>query len=176
MGLSREDEDSFVLFVEQHGPSLFRTAVLLCGDRSEAEDLTQDAFADLYARWPRVGAMQSPSAYARRCVVNRFLTAREKRVRRQEIAGRRTARAEVEADIADRVVEAGLAWQLLSLVSPPQRAALVLRYFHDLADRDIAEMIGCRPATVRSLTSRGLATMRAAAPHAVAHTPGPGGR
>jgi RNA polymerase sigma factor (sigma-70 family) len=149
--------------------------VLLCGDRSEAEDFTQDAFADLYGRWPRVAAMGSPSAYARRCLVNRFLTERKKRGRRRAIAGR-AARAEVTPDIADQVVEADVAWQLLSLVSPQQRAALVLRYFHDVADRDIAEMIGCRPATVRSLTSRGLATMRAAAPNAVAHTRGPEGR
>jgi RNA polymerase sigma factor (sigma-70 family) len=74
-------------------------------------------------------------------------------------------------DLASDVADRQLLWQLLRTLPPRQRAALVLRYFHDMPDGEIAEALGCRVATVRSLVSRGVASMRraldaASTPHA----------
>lgn len=140
--------------------SLFSTALLLTGSRECAEDLLQETLTALYPKWDRVEAADHPVAYVRRAVTNRFLnTVRS--------AGREVAAWDVPElwdgiDIAEQVAASSTVWQLLGRLGERQRAAVVLRYFHDQGDKEIAAGIRCRRGTARSLVSRGLATMRAA--------------
>jgi RNA polymerase sigma-70 factor (sigma-E family) len=129
--------------------SMVRLAYLLTGSASVAEDLVQDSFAGLYERWDRV---REPSAYLRVSVVNACRAFHRR-------ASRERARF---ADLVSDEVSADTPIVLDALAALPykQRAALVLRYWEDRPETDIAEFLGCRPATVRSLVQRGLRALR----------------
>jgi RNA polymerase sigma-70 factor (sigma-E family) len=161
-----DDADAFAAFVRSSARSLFGTAYLLTGDGNRAEELVQDTLARLYPRWPRIAALDAPLAYARRALANRFVS-QQRRPMSRELVVAEVPEAADRRDLADEVTDRGMLSQLLRTLPERQRAALVLRYFHDLPDEEIAAALGCRPATVRSLLSRGLATMRerASQPH-----------
>jgi RNA polymerase sigma-70 factor (sigma-E family) len=170
-----EQAGGFAAFVRTQTPALLRTAYLLTGSAHEAEELVQDTLVRLYPKWQRVAAADVPIAYVRRAMVNTFLNDR-----------RRPARAEIAMDVlpepldrrdrtggaggagagarngdpAAAVADRDLAWRLLATLPDRQRAALVMRYFHDLPDDEIARSLDCRAGTVRSLISRGLASLR----------------
>lgn len=154
-------EDPFALFVRAHSEQLFTTAYLLTGSSGRAEELLQDTLARLYPRWARVAAADSPVAYVRRSLANGFVSAGRRRSSR-DVALTRLPEGGDGRDLAEDVADRALLWQLLDALPARQRAALVLRYFHDMPDEEVAEALGCRVATVRSLASRGVAAMRAA--------------
>jgi RNA polymerase sigma-70 factor (sigma-E family) len=164
------DEQPFAAFVRAHTRSLFTTAYVLTGDTGHAEELLQDTLVRLYPNWHRVTSAGSPVAYVRRSVVNGFISGRRRSDRIVAIDGLADSRAlgcegrnepayGVDA-VADAVTDRQLLIQLMRELPARQQAALVLRYFEDLGDVEIAEALGCRPATVRSLISRGLTAMR----------------
>jgi RNA polymerase sigma-70 factor (sigma-E family) len=159
MGPATSDADAFAAFVRSSARSLFGTAYLLTGDGNRAEELVQDTLARLYPRWPRIGALEAPLAYARRALANRFISQQRRPMSRELVMADLPEAAE-RRDLADEVTDRGMLSQLLRTLPERQRTALVLRYFHDLPDEEIGAALGCRPATVRSLLSRGLATMR----------------
>lgn len=129
---------------------LVRLAYVTVQSLALAEELVQDAFAELYRRRDRV---QSPEAYLRRSVVNRTTSW----VRRRKVENRHPFEP---AD--DRLVPQATAdfVAMLAPLSRRQRAALFLRFHEDLGEAEIAEMLGCRPGTVKSLISRALARLR----------------
>jgi RNA polymerase sigma-70 factor (sigma-E family) len=153
--------DDFEQFVRRHSPALFHTALLLCGNRHDAEELVQDTLARLLPKWDRVRQADSELAYVRRSLTNRFISARRAPAVRDaslwELPDGWDGR-----DLSESVAVSRTIWQLLGALPNRQRAALVMRHFHDLPDAEIAAALGCRVATVRSLTSRGLAALRAA--------------
>jgi RNA polymerase sigma-70 factor (sigma-E family) len=157
------DRTGFEDFVRAHSPALHRTAYLLTGSDYSAEELLQDTFSELYGKWHRVSAVDLPVAYVRRAMTNRFVSGRRRHSSRDisvwEVPDRWS-----DTDLSDQVATRSALWQLLGTLSPSQRAAVVLRYFNDLPDEQIAEMLGCRPATVRSLIRRAVTTLRAAYP------------
>jgi RNA polymerase sigma-70 factor (sigma-E family) len=162
-----EVELGFADFVRVHTAALLRTAYLLTGDANAAEELVQDTLVRLYPKWDRVQAAELPLAYVRRSVTNAFVNERRRpssRDIRFEVVPERVDVRDATAAIADR----DELWPLLQALPARQRAALVLRYFHDLSDDQIAAALECRAGTVRSLISRGLATMRQAADEAPA--------
>jgi RNA polymerase sigma factor (sigma-70 family) len=133
-----------------HWPGLVRLGHLLTGSRAAGEDLAQEAFVGLLRR---TAPVDDPGAYLRRSVVNAALTARARRAREQRFA----------AGLREDVVlppEVDETWRALSRLPARQRAVLVLRYYEDLSESDIAAALGCRPGTVKSLASRGLARLR----------------
>ena len=155
-----QTETGFAGFVRINTPALLRTAYLLTGNAVAAEELVQDTLVHLYSRWERVEAADVPLAYVRRSLANSFVTQR-----RRPSASREYAVAELpdRADGRDafaRVGDRDEVWGLLDTLPERQRAALVLRYFHDQSDAEIADALDCRLGTVRSLISRGLATLR----------------
>jgi len=101
-------------------------------------------------------------AYVRRSLVNGFLNQRRRPQSREIVVDEVPERLDpgVGRDIGVDVSNRDLVWRLLATLPDRQRAALVMRYFEDLADPEIAESLGCRLGTVRSLISRGLATLR----------------
>jgi RNA polymerase sigma-70 factor (sigma-E family) len=151
---------TFEEFVIERGEALRRFALMLCGDRHSAEDLVQAVLAKAYTRWSRISAMQRPEAYVKTVLVNQHLRWWR---RRSEVPVAALAEAEV-ADGASAYASRDAAWDLLGRLPRRQRAVLVLRYYEDLADTDIAAILGCAPATVRSQAARALATLRAALP------------
>ena len=148
----------FAEFVEQHTDSLLTTAYLLTRDRAAAEELLQDVLVALYPQWQKVLQADSALAYVRRSVVNRFLNQRRRR------AGAELASLQEPGDPSDftiRVADREQVRQVLAALPERQRAAVVLRYFYDYPDQQIADALGCRIGTARSLISRALAGLRA---------------
>ncbi len=144
----------------RHAPDAVRLARLLTGDPALAQDLVQDAFVRLGARLVHLRRPEAFEAYLRRTVVNLArMHFRRRRVERAHAS--RSARAP-EAAVAqgDEVEDRDLVRAALMRLPERQRAALVLRFYEDLPDRDVAAILRCRPGTVASLVSRGLARLR----------------
>lgn len=135
-------------FRQQYGP-MVQTATLLLGSRADAEDVVQEAFARVEARWSR---LESPGGYLHRCVVNRAIDLlRRRRLERRFGLLRHQTTQDLGAD------------ELLDVVTslaPKPRAAIVLRYYVGLKQDEIAEVLGVRPGTVKSMLHRALARMR----------------
>lgn len=144
----------------RHADDAVRLAYLLTADRALAEDIVQDAFVRLAGRLAHLRDEGAFEAYLTRTVVNLARSHwRRRRVERAHLE--RTARAPLPEPPAD-VDERDALWRALGDLSPRQRAAVVLRFYEDLSERRIAEILGCRPGTVKSLVSRGLMRLRAA--------------
>lgn len=155
------DDGQFERFVRGHSASLLRTAFLLTTDQYGAEDLLQDTLTHLYPRWQQVAEADSPLAYVRRSLVNRFLSDR-RRAYRHDVLVADVPEWRDPSDVAGTVATEQDLLPLLRGLPDRQRAAVVLRYYHDLIDEQIGALLGCRPATVRTLLRRGLTALRAA--------------
>jgi RNA polymerase sigma-70 factor (sigma-E family) len=142
----------------QHFPGAVGLAYLLTGNHHQAEDLAQEAFVRLCGRFGHLRDPQSFGAYLRRTVVNLHVSGlRRLRVERAYLnqRGPETSRAPVP-DIEGR---ADL-WQALQRLPPRQRAAVVLRYYEDLSERETASVLRCSVAAVKSLVGRGMQSLR----------------
>lgn len=142
---------TFEEFYRREWPSAVRLAHLLSGSDALAEDLAQDAFARMHRRWD---AIESDSAYLRRAVVNACRAFHRSRGRETARVRRAVHRDEAAALGADELLDA------LDRLPYRQRAVLILRYYHDLSEAEIADALECRPGTVKSLASRALAELR----------------
>jgi RNA polymerase sigma-70 factor (sigma-E family) len=154
-------EAGFASFVREQTPALLRTAYLLTGNGNAAEELVQDTLVRLYPKWDRVERADAPLAYVRRSLANAFVN-HQRRASRREFAYAELPERADERDDFGRVVDRDEIWKRLATLPDRQRAALVLRFFEGLSDEDAADALGCRVGTVRSLISRGLATLRLA--------------
>jgi RNA polymerase sigma-70 factor (sigma-E family) len=137
---------------------LHRSAFLLCGDWQIAEDLVQESLARAAAHWHRIEQVSQPDAYVRRILVNQA----RQRFRRRS-SHERPADSLPEPGINDGAeARAGRDELMSALASLPvrQRAAVVLRYFEQLSEAETADALGCSVGTVKSQTSRALATLR----------------
>jgi RNA polymerase sigma-70 factor (sigma-E family) len=155
------DDAAFESFVRGNSAGLVRTAVLLTGSRHVAEELVQDTLTLLYPRWDRVAGADEPLAYVRRSLTNRFIS-QQRMPGARELAVWELPDGWDGRDLGEAVAARRTVWQLLGTLPERQRAAIVLRHFHDLPETEIATMLQCRPASVRSLISRGMASMRSA--------------
>jgi RNA polymerase sigma-70 factor (sigma-E family) len=153
------DRTGFADFVRANSRSLYGTAYLLTGTPHAAEDLLQATLTALYPKWSRAAAADRPLAYVRRALTNRFVSAARVPSSR-DVAAWELPDGPSDLDVAGGVADRGLLSQLLLTLPHRQRAALVMRYFHDLPDDEIAAALGTKEATVRSLISRGIAAMR----------------
>lgn len=154
----------FTEFVMGRSGSLFRTAVLLTRDPHTAQDLVQTALTRVWRNWDRIEGV--PEAYARRIIVNQFLTDRSRRwtgehptevLPEQPVHDRLTA---VSDDPARLVTDRETLSSAIDALPPRQRAVIVLRYFHDLSETQIAEAMGTSAGTVKSQHSKALAALR----------------
>jgi RNA polymerase sigma-70 factor (sigma-E family) len=127
---------------------MLRLAYLLTQSRAVAEDLVQDSFIRIQPRW---GQLDTPAAYLRRTVTNACYSYHRRRKREEAYVSLPPGASEAEHDEM---------WDALATLSPRRRAALVLRYYLDLSEADIADALGCRKGTVKSLTHRALADLR----------------
>lgn len=158
------ESQSFEQFVRGRGPALLRFATVLAGDRGTGEDVLQEVLTRAMRRWPHIRALDSPGGYVRRMIVNEYLSWRRKWARL--IPSALVLDDRETPDHADRHAERDALSHRLDALPPKQRAVLVLRYYEDLPDREIAAVLGCPVGTVRSHASRGLAALRIEAePH-----------
>jgi len=145
----------FTEFVNASAGYLTRTAFLLCGDAELANDLVQEALTRTYAAWWRVRP-EDARGYARRVLVNLSVDRWRRRgpesVELTEFAA--SGSAEAGVDDRDEIV------RLLRTLSPHQRRVIVLRYFDDLTEPEVARTLGVSVGTVKSACSRGLAILR----------------
>jgi RNA polymerase sigma factor (sigma-70 family) len=148
--VEREQTGVEALF-EAERAAMVRLAVLLVDSPALAEEIVQDAFESVTARWADI---ERPGAYLRTSVVNGCRMA----LRRRSI-GRRLDPPQPAAPV-DAPTELVELHEALRRLPTRQRLVLVLRYLRDLPDPEIAELIGCRPATVRSAAARGLRALR----------------
>lgn len=138
---------------------LVRTAYLLTGDHHEAEDLVQTTLAKVYVGWARIRRLDEPDAYLHRALINNNLSRLRKRRVVQLLTARVPERARESA--AGQVEQRALLLAALATLPPRQRAAVVLRYWDDLSEQQVAGILGCTPGNVKSQASRGLAKLRA---------------
>jgi RNA polymerase sigma-70 factor (sigma-E family) len=154
-GMRSGDEEDFVSFVQAASPRLLKAAWFLCGDPHRAEDLVQAALEKVYLRWGRL-RNDEPLAYARRCLFTQQVD-EGRRGRRELLTGVLPDRGVVDRDpgSADDVVA------LLRALPLRERQVVVMRYYADLPEGEVADLLGVSVGTVKSCGSRGLARLRA---------------
>jgi RNA polymerase sigma-70 factor (sigma-E family) len=149
-------------FADSRLSALLRYAVMLTGDPATAQDLVQETMVRVQLNWRRVARSDSPDGYVRRILTNQFIDLRRGSWwRRVLLRADPDPAVPVASDHADESAERDHMWSLLAKLPRRQRAALVLRYYEDLPDQAIADILGCQVGTVRSAISRGLGTLRA---------------
>lgn len=155
-GLPSSTRDAeFTRFVSSASGSLKRTAYLLTGDRELAAELVQEALVRTYVAWRRV-RQDEAAAYARRTLVNLNID----RWRRRPAAPTDDVDRADPSDFEGRVDDRDEVVRMLGRLPAQQRRVIVLRYFNDLSEADVAQHLGISVGAVKSATSRGLAALR----------------
>jgi RNA polymerase sigma-70 factor (sigma-E family) len=154
----RVDDEVFTAFVRAQTPALARTAYLLAGDPDAAEDLLQAAFAATYVHWGRLRHLDDAALYVRRQLTSTMTLWRRRRssteVLMAEPAIDETADDAGEREQRDELVRA------LRQLSTRQRAVIVLRFYDDLTEAQVAEVLGCSVGSVKTHAHRGLERLR----------------
>ncbi len=149
-------------FAREQLPGLVRFAAVLTGDPDLAQDLVQEALVRAHEKWARVAETDRPDLYLRKMVVNGHLSWRRRWYQRavRSVADPTWFREPHTADPAGRIADGAQLKELLSGLSRSQQAAIVLRFYEDRDDDEIASVLGCAVGTVRSHISRGLSVLR----------------
>lgn len=157
--MSTED---YTAYVQGAWPRLFRTAYALTGDVTSADDLLQATLVKVYVHWRKVQRADAPDAYVRRIMANQATSAWRSRGRRPEVltpeprpdTGHEPGGFDGDLATSDEL------WRLVHTLPTRQRAVVVLRYYEDLSEREIADVLGIAPGTVKSLASAAMAKLR----------------
>ncbi|MGI5212435.1 SigE family RNA polymerase sigma factor [Plantactinospora sp. CA-290183] len=149
-------------FADSRLAALLRYAVMLTGDPHLAQDVVQETMVRVQLNWRRVARADSPERYVRRMLTNQYIDwQRGSWFRRVVLRAEPDETHVVRLDHAELTADRDQVWSWLARLPRRQRAALVLRYYEDLPDAEIAEVLGCAVGTVRASISRALATLRA---------------
>lgn len=159
----KRDQDEFTSYVVARRPRLYRTAVLLCGDPHQAEDIVQTALSKAFVAWRRMADVAEVDAYVRTILVNAFRDDVRRAWRRRERPG---------LDGLDRIDRGGREalgleetdelWRALRALPSGQRTVVVLRHYWGLSVEETATDLGISPGTVKSQTSEAIGRLRAA--------------
>jgi RNA polymerase sigma-70 factor (sigma-E family) len=144
---------------ERHAPAAGRLAYLLTGDRAQAEDLVQEAFVRMVGRFRHLRIPDAFDSYLRRTIVNLHTS----QLRRKRFERAYLERQKHAPGLTDTMPDLGAReelWLALRRLPVRQRAAVVLRYYEDLSERDAADALRCSEAAVKSLVARGMETLR----------------
>jgi RNA polymerase sigma-70 factor (sigma-E family) len=153
----------FAAYLAARQASLLRTAYLLTGNRHDAEDLVQVAFAKLYLSWDKVRDRGSIDGYVRRILVNEHNSIWRRAWKWRESSQDHTTFDEPVHDAYDDGRGSAL-WDVVQTLPRKARAVVVLRYYEELSEAETADALGISVGTVKSQTSRALATLRERAP------------
>ena len=150
----------FAEFVGARWASLYRLAYLLAASPTGAEDLLQTTLEKAYVNWPRISVMEFPEAYVRRMMANTLVSSRRRAWMGEQSWDElpETAGAFAEVPVLDR----SLIWPLVCALPDRQRAVIVLRYYEDLSEAQIADALGCATGTVKSQSSAAIVALHRA--------------
>lgn len=164
-GMSRSEarDAEFTAYLAARQPALLRTAYLLTGDRHQAEDVLQTALAKLYLSWDKVRDRGALDGYVRRILVNENNSVWRRGWKRREHATEVVPEGAPHVDAYDEG-SSGALWDLVQTLPRKARAVVVLRYYEQLTEAETAEVLGITVGTVKSQTSRALATLRERTP------------
>ncbi len=153
-----DEPDGFHAYVVARQDDLLRLARMLTGDWASAEDLVQVSLERVWPRWNRIMRDGEPDAYVRRVVVNAHLKAGRRRWRGEvpfaEVPDHPSVDSFEDADLRHTVQA------LLPSLPPRERVVLVLRFYVDLTETAVADLLGCSVGTVKSQTAKGLRNLR----------------
>jgi RNA polymerase sigma-70 factor (sigma-E family) len=150
---------TFEEFARARLPAVLAFATVLAGQRATAEDLAQEVLIRAHARWDTIGQLDRPEMYVRKMILNEFLSWRRRSWRLIPSGGSELAAGTAPDHAADYAEHQALLAEIAKLPRR-QRAVLVLRYYEDRSDAEIAEVLGCAPGSVRAYASRALAALR----------------
>ena len=162
--MSQQDQIEFTLWLRENQTSFLRAAKVICFDTQNAEDVLQEALADVYKRWSKVRAHENPEAYLMRVMVSKHADMRRKWLRRQQEKETSWDLAENIREIADHsddVTQRLLVQAALKSLSAAQRAVLVLIYEHGMVLREVADVLQIPVGTAASHLARGKAAVAA---------------
>ncbi|GLZ31040.1 RNA polymerase sigma24 factor [Lentzea sp. NBRC 105346] len=160
--------EGYEQFVADRLDRLLRYATAMTCDKHLAQDIVQNVLIKAQRRWDRINAMTAPYLYVKRMVTNEYLSWRHRKAAR-DLATEHAKLAEIGPAIQDHATqhaERDAMRKRIAMLPRQQRAALVLRFYEDSTDAEIAEILGCTEGTVRSHISRALSTLRATQPFA----------
>jgi RNA polymerase sigma factor (sigma-70 family) len=149
---------SFDEFFSAESDRLLRILGVITGSRAEAEDIVQEAFTRVFQHWERVREMENPSGYLERTAMNVF----RKQYRRAKMGMRRTAGVAPERDVYQAVEDRDVATRALAVLTPRQRAAIVLTEGLGYSGEEAADVLGIKKSTVWALTHQARATLERA--------------
>jgi RNA polymerase sigma-70 factor (sigma-E family) len=152
---------TYAELVDHCAPALLRLALMLTGNVADAEDLLQSTLVRTTRHGARIIGMDAPVAYLRKAMVNEHLSRGRTLRRRVRTVSSEVLELDPGVPAAHSIEHRDEAWRWLAGLPKKQRAVLVLRFYEDLADAEIAEVLGVSEGTVRSNASRGLAALRA---------------
>ncbi len=164
----------FEEFAERQLPALLAFATALTDQPALADDLAQEVLIRANDRWDRIGGLDRPDLYVRKMMLNEYLSWRRRSWRLIPVGDAVAARDNAPDHAADIAEHQAMLTEIGKL-SRRQRAVVVLRYYEDRTDQEIAELLGCTPSTVRAHASRALAALRVELrprPPQLAHTRG----
>ncbi|HZX03955.1 SigE family RNA polymerase sigma factor [Kribbella sp.] len=149
----------FEEYVSARGQELVRLGFTVSGDYQRAEDLAQIALLQAFRKWRKVRSADDPHHYVRRILVNEYLSM----TRRRSFSEAPTADLDPQRTVRDHATDIANSddlWRALATLSARERVVLVLRYYQDLDDQTIADVLGIKPSSVRATASRALASLR----------------
>jgi RNA polymerase sigma-70 factor (sigma-E family) len=155
------EEERYVQFVAERHAGLYRTAFLLTGNHHSAQDAVQSTLVKVYLSWNRVRRADRPVAYVHRMLANEVASMHRRRAaaevpteRPQDLPSARH-----QAGPEERLVQAQTLWGALQNLTERQRAVVVLRYYADLSEAEIADTLGIAPGTVKAHAHAALAAL-----------------
>jgi RNA polymerase sigma factor (sigma-70 family) len=162
--MSNQNQVEFTLWLRENQKTFLKAAKVICFDTQNAEDVLQEALADVYKRWSKIREHDNPEAYLMRVMVSKHADMRRKWLRKQEERETSWDLAENIRDIADQtddVTQRLLVQAALKSLSAIQRAVLVLMYEHGMVLREVAEVLQIPMGTAASHLARGKAAVAA---------------
>ena len=162
--MNSRDQVEFTLWLREKQSAFLRAARVICFDTQNAEDVLQEALADVYKRWSKIREHENPDAYLMRVMVSKHADMRRKWLRKQQERETSWDLAENIRDIADQtddVTQRLLVQAALKTLSAAQRAVLVLIYEHGMVLREVAEVLEIPMGTAASHLARGKAAVAA---------------
>lgn len=162
--MSHQDQVEFTLWLRENQSAFLKAAKVICFDTQNAEDVLQEALADVYKRWSKIRDHENPEGYLMRVMVSKHADMRRKWLRKQEERETSWDLAENIRDIADQtddVTQRLLVQAALKSLSAIQRAVLVLIYEHGMVLREVAEVLQIPMGTAASHLARGKAAVAA---------------
>ena len=162
--MSQQDQVEFTLWLRENQKAFLRAAKVICFDTQNAEDVLQEALADVFKRWNKIREHESPEAYLMRVMVSKHADMRRKWLRRQQEKETSWDLAENIRDLVDQtddVTQRLLVQAALKSLSAAQRAVLVLIYEHGMVLREVADVLQIPMGTAASHLARGKAAVAA---------------